>query len=58
MMDKPTFVIRKQSGGKMDEKARLELITILANAGYMVGQEKLEGRSEYIVKVWDPGGGK
>ncbi len=57
-MDKPTFVIRKQSGGKMDEKARLELITILANAGYMVGQEKVEGRSEYIVKVWDPGGGK
>lgn len=58
-MDKPTFVIRKQSGGKMDEKARLELITILANAGYMVGQEKVEGRSEYIVKVWDPArGGK
>ena len=42
----------------MDEKARLEIITILANAGYMVGQEKIEGRSEYIVKVWIPEGGK
>lgn len=53
-MDKPTFVIKKQQGGKMDEKARLELITILANAGYTVGQEKVEGRAEYIVKVWAP----
>lgn len=53
-MEKPTFIVKKHPGGKMDEKARLELITILANAGYTVGQEKVEGRGEYIVKVWAP----
>jgi hypothetical protein len=57
-MDKPSFVIKKHPGGKLDEKARLELITLLANAGYMVGQEKIDGRSEYIIKVWVPEGGK
>lgn len=57
-MDKPSFVIKKHPGGKLDEKARLELITLLANAGYMVGQEKIDGRSEYIIKVWVPEEGK
>ena len=55
-MERPTFIIKKHAGGKFDEKARLELITILANAGYTVGQEKIEGRGEYIVKVYAPGG--
>lgn len=55
-MEQPTFTIKKHPGGKMDEKARLELITILANAGYTVGQEKIEGRAEYKIKVWAPEG--
>jgi predicted nucleic acid-binding Zn-ribbon protein len=47
--------IKKQVGGKFDEKARLDLVTILANAGYTVGIEKVDGRCEYIVKIYEPG---
>ena len=53
-MSNPVFEIKKQPGGKFDEKSRLDLITILANAGYTVGMQKLDGRSEYVVKIYEP----
>lgn len=54
-MMKTALIIKKKKGGKLDEKARLDLVTILANAGYVVGIEKIEGKSEYQVRIYEEG---
>lgn len=57
-MMKTAYIIKKKKGGKLDEKARLELVTILANAGYVVGIEKIESKSEYQVIIYEEGGAR
>ncbi len=48
------IVIKKQKTGSLNNEDRLDLCRLLAKAGYIVGNVKLKGTSEYVVIATEP----